>query len=148
CAPSKVIVTPVNPLPFKVTRPEISAEFIFRQRENTDVLLFTSVEVAVMKEPGATGTDRTAEMVAMPLLLVVTDCEPRKVCPSPAPDGSHSLLEKNCTSRFEFPAPAAVPSILKVPAAYCAAVRIGAGERGPGDVTRIPKPPLEKMEFD
>ena len=66
------------------------------QAENWDVSPVESrVAVAVATEPGATEAGKVAEKVACPAPSVVTRVEPRKVAPSPNPDGSHDGLAKN-----------------------------------------------------
>src|SRR5262249_12923233 len=69
-----------------------------RQAENSEVLLaVTSVAVAVTKSPAAMpdGVGKVSLMVALPPLSVVTLVNPRNLCPSPLPLGSHAVFAKN-----------------------------------------------------
>ena len=50
--------------------------------------------VAVTMVPAAVAKSGIA---ALPFESVVTEVDPRNVCPSPFADGSHELLPKNCT---------------------------------------------------
>ena len=72
-----------------------------RHCENSEVLLFGSVAVAVMNCPAETVADRTMAFMPVksavhsgiaPMTLVLTIAEPMKVCPSPKLDGSHAAL--------------------------------------------------------
>src|SRR5687767_6571644 len=63
------------------------------QLENSELLLFGSVAVAVIAEPAATGAAKVGENVALPLPSVVTSAKPRKLWPSPLPDTSQAGLE-------------------------------------------------------
>ena len=63
------------------------------QFENSEVLPLGSVAVAVSTFPAGTPTANIALMLALQLLSVVTVVEPRKVWPSPRPEGSQIELE-------------------------------------------------------
>ena len=69
------------------------------QVENSDVLLFGSVAVAVTTCPDCTVTGRLTSIVALQLASVGMSAEPMKVCPSPFPSGSHCGLSKNSTRK-------------------------------------------------
>src|SRR5688572_32902577 len=62
--------------------------------ENSDVSPCELMAVAVTIVPGEVAK---SGIVALPFEFVVTEVEPRNVCPSPFADGSHELLPKNCT---------------------------------------------------
>lgn len=64
-----------------------------RQAENSEVLLFGSVAVAVMNWPAESEVGKLK--LALQLALVVTVIEPMNVCPSPLPEGSQEVLAKN-----------------------------------------------------
>lgn len=57
---------------------------------------FESVAAEVRNCPGDTATGRMTLIVAL-LPTVVTEVDPRKVWPSPLPEGSHDVFEKNST---------------------------------------------------
>ena len=63
------------------------------QAENSEVLPFVSVAVAVNTDPPMSG--RVTEKPALPLASVITFVEPRNICPSPLPPLSHERLLKN-----------------------------------------------------
>ena len=65
------------------------------QAENSEVLPFGSVAVAVTQalEP-ITVAELNVKLV-LPLAVVLTFLEPRKVWPSPFPDASQALFVKN-----------------------------------------------------
>ena len=67
--------------------------------ENSEVLLFGSVAVAVTTCPDCTLTGSVTSIVALQLASVDISLEPMKVCPSPLPSGSHSGLSKNSTRK-------------------------------------------------
>ena len=67
-----------------------------RQPENSEVLLAGSVAVAVITCPAAVTPGRIARKRTFPPRFVVTAVEPRRVFPSPCPDGSQEAFEKNC----------------------------------------------------
>jgi hypothetical protein len=71
------------------------------QDENSEVLLFGSVAVAVTTCPPCTLTGRVTSIVALQLASVGISLEPMKVCPSPLPSGSHCGLSKNSTRKVE-----------------------------------------------
>ena len=60
--------------------------------ENSEVLFALFVAVAVTTWPPAAGN---SGIVALPLAFVATAVAPRKVCPSPLPEGSQAVLPKN-----------------------------------------------------
>jgi hypothetical protein len=67
--------------------------------ENSDVLLLGSVAVAVIELPlmAAVGTEKLK--LALQDASVVTLVAPRNVLPSPFPDESQLVLEKNSTRK-------------------------------------------------
>ena len=67
--------------------------------ENSDVLLFGSVAVAVITSPDCTVTGKVTLIVALQLASVSMSAEPMKVSPSPLPNESHSALSKNSTRK-------------------------------------------------
>ena len=58
-----------------------------RQAENSEVLPAGSVAVAVTTSPAVVAVSSVVLMVALPEPSVLTEVEPRKVRPSPLPDG-------------------------------------------------------------
>ena len=80
--------------------------------ENSDVLLFGSVAVAVMKWPTGTVSGKVTEKLASPLPLVVTSVEPRKFSPSPYPVGSDDASEKNSSLNSVLAMLFSVPSMV------------------------------------
>src|SRR5207245_204777 len=80
----------------------ISYPFTTLQFENSEVSLLGSVAVAAMNSPGGTAKAKRAVKCAFPLLSVVTVIEPRNVCPSPKPDGSHAVFAKNSSVKVVF----------------------------------------------
>ena len=84
--------------------------------ENSDVLPSASVAVEVMNRPRGTAVGKVTEELVVPPASVITLVEPRKFSPSPNPDGSATVFEKN--SPFSpFPemtlwAPGALPPIV------------------------------------
>src|SRR4051794_30299209 len=79
--------------------------------ENSDVLPAASVAVAVTTRPVATPTGKLTENAALPLPSVLTAVKPRKVWPSPKPDGSAASLAKNSSRK-----PVVLGVLLNVPA--------------------------------
>ena len=69
-------------------------QFTATQAENSDVVPFESVAVAVMEFPTA-GPETWKLIGALPLASVVTDIDPRKIAPSPNPLALQDVLEKN-----------------------------------------------------
>jgi len=67
--------------------------------ENSEVLLFGSVAVAVTTWPDCTVTGKVTLIVALQLASVGMSLKPMKVCPSPLPNGSHCTLSKNSTRK-------------------------------------------------
>ena len=65
------------------------------QAENSEVLLLGSVAVAVMIGPVTAGFGAEKLKLALQDVSVVTLVKPRKVSPSPLPDGSQAELAKN-----------------------------------------------------
>ena len=70
--------------------------------ENSEVLLFGSVAVAVTTCPDCTVTGKVTLIVVLQLASVGMSAEPMKVCPSPLPNGSHCELSKNSTRKLVF----------------------------------------------
>ena len=68
--------------------------------EGSDVLLLESVAVAVTNSPAETGTRKLAVKLALPLPSVARFLVPRNVSPSPLPEGSHTLFEKNSSLKY------------------------------------------------
>jgi len=66
-----------------------------RQAENSEVLLFGSVAVAVTNQPVVTATPSVTVRAASPLASVATVVAPRNVRPSPLPEVSQVCVEKN-----------------------------------------------------
>ena len=85
------------------------------QDENSEVLLFGSVAVAVTTCPPCTLTGRVTSIVALQLASVGISLEPMKVCPSPLPSGSHCGLSKNSTRKVVLGALFKLPWILVFP---------------------------------
>ena len=95
--PLIVTVMPLRPLPTtSKTRPLILNTLSGLQFEKAEVLFAGSVAVAVTTLPSATLVANEALMFAFPVPSVVVVAEPRKICPSPVPDGSQLSLMKNC----------------------------------------------------
>jgi hypothetical protein len=69
------------------------------QPENSEVLLFGSVAVAVTTCPDCRVTDKVTLIIPLQLASVGMLAEPMKVCPSPLPSESHSVLSKNSTRK-------------------------------------------------
>lgn len=74
------------------------------QAENSDVLLFGSVAVAVTTCPDCTLTGKVTFIGALQLPSVIMLANPMKVCPSPLLSGSHCGLSKNSTRKLVFAA--------------------------------------------
>jgi hypothetical protein len=70
--------------------------------ENSDVLLFGSVAVAVTTWPDWTFTGRLTFIGALQLPSVMMLVEPMKVCPWPKPEEWHWALSKNSTRNVVF----------------------------------------------
>ena len=81
------------------------------QAENSDVLLFESVAVAVMKP--AVAPPSTVN-VAAPEAFVVTLVDPIGVCPSPFPEASHAAFEKSSIRNVALGVLLSVPTTLVV----------------------------------
>ena len=96
-----------------------------RHAENSDVLLLGSVAVDVITDwpPGAAKT--SGPKLALQVLPVVTLVAPRKVCPSPFPEGSHTALEKNSTRKVVLAVLFKVPEIVALPPPIDAEVMTG-----------------------
>ena len=71
-----------------------------RQAENSEVLLPLSVAVAVINAVVGTVMGSVALMRAFPLPFVVTVVKPRYVAPSPYPEASQAVFEKNSMRKF------------------------------------------------
>lgn len=67
--------------------------------ENSEVLLLGSVAVDVTTCPASTVTGKVTLIVALQLASVGISAEPMKVCPSPLPNVSHTVLSKNSTRK-------------------------------------------------
>src|SRR5262249_43694771 len=92
---------------------------------------------------------------------VVRVVKPRKVCPSPFPEGSQEALEKNSIWKVLFEMLFRVPEIVTLPTAIEAEVMTGKFCRSLGPVSAsqssfgvtpsparsMPRPPFEKIEF-
>jgi hypothetical protein len=74
--------------------------------------------------PPGTGKIRGPKLAAQ-LALVRTSVKPRKVCPSPLPEGSHEELEKNSMRKELLAVLSRVPEIVTFPAAIVAEVITG-----------------------
>ena len=130
--------------------------------ENSEVSRFGPIAVAVMNWPCGTAVEKVTAKLAPPLSSVVTVVEPSGVWPSPKPEGSQAVLEKNSSSNCVLGVLSSVPWMV-VPLSELVA-ELGTGKfcksfgpesASPGSfgVTpsgprSIPRPPLEKMEFD
>ena len=66
---------------------------------NGEVLLFGSVAVAAMNWPEDTPALSFTEKVAVPEPIVATVIEPKKVCPSPNPEGFLTAFAKKTVPR-------------------------------------------------
>jgi hypothetical protein len=85
------------------------------QAENSEVVPFASVEVAVMVLPAtrpATGAMKTT----LPVPSVVTEVDPRKTAPSPFPLALHAVFEKNSSVNVALAGPFNVPLIVPLDA--------------------------------
>src|SRR5262245_1138216 len=88
--------------------------------ENSDVLPFGSVAVAVMKFPAPAGNVTALLNEMLPVPSVVTCAVPRKRAPSPNPDASHAVLAKKSRSNVVEAALLRLPPMVLVPAATAA----------------------------
>jgi hypothetical protein len=96
------------------------------QCENSDVLFEGSVAVAVIELPTGTGTGKLTEIAAsQPAAGVVTLVKPMKTWPSPFPEPSHKLFEKNSILKVVFCVLFKFPVMLVVPPTAWAEVRSG-----------------------
>jgi len=115
-----------------------------RHAENSDVLPAESVAVAVMKDPGGTLTERVVSKPVLHEASVVTETlparPPRFVSPSPNPEGSHELLEKNWRMKLEFGTELRVPRIVVPVPEGTALVRTGKFWKRFG-----PRPPSQSL---
>src|SRR5262249_26948345 len=94
------------------------------QLENSDVLPEGSVAVAVMKWPP--GTEASGRlMLASPIGSVPCIAEPRKLCPSPHPDGSQTALSKNSRKKVVMARLLNVPTTVVLTPSELAAVSTG-----------------------
>ena len=121
--------------------------------ENSDVLLDASVAVAVTISAGDVWRNG---IVALPAPSVVTDVDPRKVCPSPFPDGSQAVFPKNWMTNDAFAVLFSVPTTPPAAAVntgkFCRLFGPLSASPGSFGVTpdvpmSMPSCPLEKMEF-
>src|SRR5687767_6277318 len=83
--------------------------------ENSDVLPPASVAVALICASDETFDGSVTLKDALPLESVVTKILSRNVSPSPAPDGSTVLFEKNSIVNWEFGVLFNEPVIVSVP---------------------------------
>ena len=119
-----------------------------RHAEKAEVLLFASVAVAVTTWLAASVADNVTLKVDLPLASVEAGVEPRKFCPSPAPEGSHASLAKNCIVKVVFGVLASVPKTLVEPPELEAAVNTGAvWVLLPLLLRRMPRLRFEKIEL-
>jgi hypothetical protein len=88
----------------------------------------TSVAVAVIACPGTTTVGTVTVKLPLPVPSVTTfegvAC-PRNVCPSPFPEGSHAVFEKNCRKKDVLGVLFSVPWIVVNPAPGVTAVITG-----------------------
>ena len=83
------------------------------------------VAVAATTCPGVTDTGRLAVKLALPLPSVVTFCAPRYVRPSPLPEASQLVSEKNSRRKALLAVLLSVPWIVVVPPPLAAEVKTG-----------------------
>src|SRR5688500_5658084 len=69
------------------------------QAENSEVLPFGSVAVAVTTSPGLVAAASVGLKLTSPPASVITEVEPRNVRPSPWLEVSHDGFEKNSSSK-------------------------------------------------
>src|SRR6266542_5922483 len=93
--------------------------------ENSELFPAASVAVAVMNDPGATPTGRVTSKFASQETSVVTWAFPRYFSPSPYPEGSHNVLEKNSTRKTELGTEFRVPRIVVLAPEGAALVKTG-----------------------
>src|SRR5262249_57358541 len=120
-----------------------------------------TVAVAVTKRPLATATGKVVVKLTLPAPSVVTWEAPRKVCPSPKPDGSSAALAKNSRRKLVLGVLLREPPMVVEPPALSTWVSTGKFWRLLGPVSASPgslgagwPPPREmprlalaKMEF-
>jgi hypothetical protein len=93
-------VTVIEPSPPMLAKDALEGESGLRQRtgiacENSEVLPFGLVAVAVKNLPDGSVAGSETVKLALQALSVTTVVEPMKLRPSPKPEGSCALLEKN-----------------------------------------------------
>jgi len=93
--------------------------------ENSDVSLPSLVAVAVMNCPGATPNGRTTLMRPLQATPVTTLADPMGVFPSPEPDGSQVVFEKNSILKAAVGSLSSEPIIVVVAPLLVADVRTG-----------------------
>ena len=127
-----------------------------REWENSEVVSFESVAVAVKDWPGATGVASTATKLAWPAPSVVTESEPTSRWPSPTPNRPGSLPKswrRYWVSGAASSVPEAVePSVdVRTGGAWGFSpfgARMGWPDSSEGTTNRMPCPALAKMEFE
>src|SRR5262249_25955729 len=92
------------------------------QAENSEVLPAESVAVAVKKLPVTEAVGKLKTKLAWPAASVVTLVKPRYFSPSPNPDGSQVVFEKNSILNCVLNALSSMPWIVVVPPADTADV--------------------------
>ena len=129
------------------------------QPENSEVLSLGLVAVAVMTCPAGTADPKETLKLTSPLTSVVTIVEPRKLWPSPLPEGSQSTLEKNSMVKVVLARLSRSPPIVVKAAPLVAKVSVGKfcgkwvsfgsfGDTTPWLRRSIPRPVLVWMELD
>ncbi len=96
-----------------------------RHAENSEVLLFVSVAVAVMLLPPNAPTGNVAENVFVQFAALVMLIEPRQVCPSPKPLESQLSPAKNSIRKTALAAPDKYPWMVVLPTLLTALVSTG-----------------------
>src|SRR5438105_2332756 len=96
-----------------------------RHWENSEVSLPGLVAVAVMNWPGVTEAGSVTLKVALPSAPVVAMVKPRKVWPSPKPEGSQVGLPKNSMRKVVLAVLLSVPWIVALVPPAAAEVSIG-----------------------
>ena len=74
-----------------------------------------SATVVVMNWPTGTSISKVSEKLMSPSPSVVTNVDPRNVSPSPLPEGSQALLEKNSRRNRVLAVLLSVPSMVVLP---------------------------------
>src|SRR5262245_21060519 len=115
----------VGPVKLVMTGGVFGATVTGATAENSEVLPAGSVAVALTTCPSATATGNVAVKLTSPLPSVVTVVAPRKVCPSPNPDGSATALAKNSMRKTVLGVLLSVPVMVVLPAPVPAEVMTG-----------------------